>query len=376
MTLQRRMQVFEESRQIREAAMKARGEVCIRDRIEDSVRARPRTRTVLKADDVILVWKTNPPSKRGRWVGPGVCIGTHRGSVWVNMCGSLWRCSQIQCKLATTEESRGLEIQNQLLDNMKAEFQEFPGRRVYTDVEREGIPPLDADRPPAAPPKSSRGGRQTSALIPTLPPVTSPSPSLPELDSESHRSFREALQGEYVPVPSDVSSHLDSDRSHRTVSQNFRDQSWSMPPDVLSREMEEAQKVRAIESAHPVNHPIVQKQLPDDSNPERQWSNQTRERTIERAEEPPTQRPRLENPASSIRWSRVDDPRHWVPATDVEDEEDMWTETDPEVLWQQQVDDHIWENNGKPTCQCQEEWDELFSNTCENVTAQECFWSV
>ena len=82
----------EESRQFREAAIKANAEVSIRDRIEDSVRARPRTQTVLRADDVIMVWKTNPPSKRGRWVGPGVCIGTHRGNVWVNMrrivCGS------------------------------------------------------------------------------------------------------------------------------------------------------------------------------------------------------------------------------------------------------------------------------------------------
>ena len=112
---------------------------------------------------------------------------------------------------------------------------------------------------------------------------------------------------------------------------------------------------------HPVKHPNEQKQFPDDSTPERQSSNQTRERTFERSDEPPTQRPRLENPASSIRWSRGDDPRHWVPATAVEDDENMWTEMDSEVLWQQQVDDHIWENNGKPTCLCQEEWDELFS---------------
>ena len=70
--------------------------------------------------------------------------------MWVNMRGSLWKCSQLQCKLVTTVESRGLEIQNQLLDDTKAEFQQFPGRRVHTDVEREGIPPSDADRPPAA----------------------------------------------------------------------------------------------------------------------------------------------------------------------------------------------------------------------------------
>ena len=68
---------FEESRQIREAAMKAHAEVSIRDRIKGAVRARPRTQTVLRADDVIMVRETNPPSKRGRWVGPGVCIGTH-----------------------------------------------------------------------------------------------------------------------------------------------------------------------------------------------------------------------------------------------------------------------------------------------------------
>ena len=365
---------FEESRQIREAAMKAHAEVSIRDRIEDSVRARPRTQTVLRSDDVIMVWKTNPPSKRGRWVGPGVCIGTHRGSVWVNMRGSLWKCSQLQCKLATTEESRGLEIQNQLLDDMKAEFQEFPGRRVYTDVEREGIPPSDADKQPVAPRGVQEEEDRNSALVPTIPQVTSPPPSLLQLDSESHHSLRAAPQGENVQVPSDVSSHLDSDRSHRTVSQNFRNQSWSMPPDVLSREMEEnVQNVRELDSDHPVNHPNEQKQFPDDSTPERQSSNQTRERTFERLDEPPTQRPRLENPASSIRWSRVDDPRHWVPATAVEDEENMWTVMDSEVLWQQQVDDHIWENSGKPTCLCQEKWDELFSKTCENITAQVCF---
>ena len=55
------MTLLEESRQIREAAMKAHAEVSIRDRIEDAVRARPRTQTDLRSDDVIMVWKTNPP---------------------------------------------------------------------------------------------------------------------------------------------------------------------------------------------------------------------------------------------------------------------------------------------------------------------------
>ena len=205
------------------------------------------------------------------------------------------------------------------------------------------------------------------------PQVTSLPPCLPELDSESHHSFREALQGENVLVPPDVSSHLDSDRSHQTASQNSRNQSWSMPPDALSREIQEnVQNVRALESVHPANHPNVQRQLSDELTPERQLSNQTRECTIERADEPPTQRPRLENPASSIRFVQelmIQDigfpPRLW--------KMNMWTEMDSEVSWQQQVDDHIRENNGKPACLCQEEWDELCSSTCENVTLHVCF---
>ena len=121
-------------------------------------------------------------------------------------------------------------------------------------MEREGIPPSDADRPPAAPRAVQEEEDRTSALIPTLPPVTSPPPSLPELDSESHRSFREALQGENVLVPSDVSSHLDSYRSHHTTSQSPRNQCWSMQPDVLSREMVENAKC-ASAHACPPNEP-------------------------------------------------------------------------------------------------------------------------
>ena len=82
---------FEESRQIREAAMKAHAEVSILDRIEDSVRARPRTQTVLRADDVIMVRKTNPPSKVAGGLDQ-VCalerIEAVYGSTCADHCGS------------------------------------------------------------------------------------------------------------------------------------------------------------------------------------------------------------------------------------------------------------------------------------------------
>ena len=176
--------------------MKAHAEVSVRDCIEDSVRARTWTQTILilRADDVIMVWKTNPPSKRGWWVGPGVCIGTHRGSVWVNMRVEV---QPVSVQIGHHRRVPRSEIQNQLFDDMKAEFQEFPGRRENTMWSATVFPPADAERLPAA---SRRRGRQDLALIPTLPPVTSPPPSLPEIDSESQRSFREALQNESATV--------------------------------------------------------------------------------------------------------------------------------------------------------------------------------
>ena len=224
-------------------------------------------------------------------------------------------------KLATTEGSRGFEIQNQLLDDMKAEFQEFPGRSLYTDVEREGAPPQDVDRPPAAPRTAAEEEYRASALVPTMSLSASPPPSLPELDIESQRSLQEALRSEAaaVPVLSSNSSHPISDRGHHTTSQGSRDRSRSSSLDVLARETEEQWE----------------------PTEERQLGNQVRERSSEHADEPLAQRPRPEGPACAIRWSKADEPGHWVPVAVPDVEEDMCVEADPEVLWQQHVDDHI-----------------------------------
>ena len=142
-----------------------------------------------------MVWKINPPSRRGKWVGPGVCIGSHRGSLWINMRGSLWKCSQLQCKLATTEESRGLEIQNMLLDDMKTDLQEFPGRRTYVDVEREGVPPPDANE--LTPARRHPGDDEETATV-DEPPPPAQSPLTdqpePEMSAADVESLRGALQ--------------------------------------------------------------------------------------------------------------------------------------------------------------------------------------
>ena len=77
---------FDKSRQIREAAMRAHAEVSISDRTEDVFCARPWTQTVLWADEVIMVWKTNPPWKRVHGDASMHCVGEHAG---VSLAASL-----------------------------------------------------------------------------------------------------------------------------------------------------------------------------------------------------------------------------------------------------------------------------------------------
>ena len=138
----------------------------------------------------------------------------------MNMRGSLWKCSKLQLKLATTEEFGDLEVQNQLLDDMKAEFQEFPGRRVCTDVERDGVPPKYVDRPSAAPRAVQEEEDRASALLPTVPLKTSSPPSIPKIYFESQQSLRRAPQSEIAAssVSQGISSPLCTDRTHREVS--------------------------------------------------------------------------------------------------------------------------------------------------------------
>ena len=240
------------------------------------------------------------------------------------MRGSLWKCSQLQCKLATTEESRGLEVQNQLLDDMKAEFQEFPGRRVYTDVEREGIPPKDVDHPSAAPRAVEEEEDRTSALLPTVPILTSPPPSIPEIDSGSQHSPREALQSEIAASSGShsMSSPLSTDRTFRDVSSLQR---------TLAAEAEKP--VQSIENEHQLknNQQDPEENSTEERNERKTLCNQTRDRLHEVIDEPPMQRPRLENPASAILWSTTDEPGHWSPISAPETEK-ISDETDPEIL--------------------------------------------
>ena len=71
--------------------MKAEAEVSIRNRIEDAVRARQRTQTVLRADDVVMVWKTNRHRSVAGGLDQACALGRIEavcGSTCVDLCGS------------------------------------------------------------------------------------------------------------------------------------------------------------------------------------------------------------------------------------------------------------------------------------------------
>ena len=96
---------------MREASGKAHASITIKDRLDEAVQARWRKPLEpFKPDDIIMVWRVPVPCKGGKWVGPGVVIQTHHSIVWTSMHGSLWKCTNIQCKLAADDESRGLEF--------------------------------------------------------------------------------------------------------------------------------------------------------------------------------------------------------------------------------------------------------------------------
>ena len=63
-------------------------------------------------------------------------------------------------------------------------------------MECEGVPPKDVDRPSAAPRVVEEEEDRASALLPTVPLMTSPPPSIHEIDLESQQSLRGALQSE------------------------------------------------------------------------------------------------------------------------------------------------------------------------------------
>ena len=50
-------------------------------------------------------------------------------------------------RLATDDESKGIEVVNQFLDSMRIDLQKSRGQERYLDLTREGVPELPGDVP-------------------------------------------------------------------------------------------------------------------------------------------------------------------------------------------------------------------------------------
>ena len=142
---------FQRAEEMRVSANRAWMALDSRARMQRSLRARHRVPVASFTEgNLVFVWR-QPRVGPGKYIGPGIIILPTSGGAWVNMRGALWKCSDVQVKNAASEELRGLEFSNLLLNGMREELRSGQGRRGFIDVEREGPPPPDAAAPSAAP---------------------------------------------------------------------------------------------------------------------------------------------------------------------------------------------------------------------------------
>ncbi|OLQ12867.1 hypothetical protein AK812_SmicGene3197 [Symbiodinium microadriaticum] len=135
---------MERTRQIREAALKAWSEHQDFEAVTRAAKGNTRTidQIPLKVGDRVYVWRRTPEF-RG-WSGPGVIIQiTENGrSLWISLRGYLLKTAREQVRLATTEESFGVELR-QILDQSLLEDMQNGRVRNYRDVQEEGLPDED-----------------------------------------------------------------------------------------------------------------------------------------------------------------------------------------------------------------------------------------
>ena len=130
---------YRRSEELRIAATRSWAALDNRSRMLKVLRARHRTPQNFTDGQLVFVWRQGRVGA-GRWFGPGVIVLNTQGGAWINMRGSLWRVSHEQMRSATQEESRGAELVNRYLHDMRDDFRSNRGARKYIDVTREGPP--------------------------------------------------------------------------------------------------------------------------------------------------------------------------------------------------------------------------------------------
>ena len=145
--------------EIRDAAASAWMKSQDSEAVRRALRTTTRTTDLKKLEpgDVVYVWR-NVPDCHG-WTGPGVVVAASENgrSLWVSKRGYLIKASREQTRAATSEESLGAELVQEL---SKAMLQDLESGNVshFRDFEGEGGPddgtaaqPLEGEPPPPLP---------------------------------------------------------------------------------------------------------------------------------------------------------------------------------------------------------------------------------
>ena len=130
---------FQRAEEMRASAQKAWAELDSRTRMKRALGARHRIAHNFSEGQLVFVWR-QPRVGPGKWIGPGLIILPTAGGCWVNMRGSLWRCSNEQLRPATNDENLGAELVNRYLGEMRWDLQRNKGPKKFVDVRAEGIP--------------------------------------------------------------------------------------------------------------------------------------------------------------------------------------------------------------------------------------------
>ena len=179
---------FQRSEEMRRAAMRAWAADDSRGRLQKAFRGRHRIAQHFYEGQLVFVWR-QPNVGSGRFHGPGVVIIPTAGGAWINMRGSLWRVASEQLRPATADESRGVEIVNRFLSDMKTDLQSPHGPKKFLDVTREGTPRFprnstdDPEMPGLDPDNSDSDDGETRT------PMSRLSESQAELRSETTENF-------------------------------------------------------------------------------------------------------------------------------------------------------------------------------------------
>ena len=135
---------FQRAEEMRRQATRAWARLDSRGRLQRAFRARHRTIQNFTEGSLVFVWR-QPRGGPGKWVGPGLVIIPTAGGCWVNMRGSLWRCSNEQFRPATSDESLGAELVNRYFKDLCTDIQHGRGPKKYVDVRAEGRPQFPDD---------------------------------------------------------------------------------------------------------------------------------------------------------------------------------------------------------------------------------------